>query len=153
MYHYSAMSKASLLANQNLTQEERSIIILSALADEAFAIHFYRMFCIRSCSRNMGDASQRKGTHDYYNEMGLKTSTWEGENVVLTGDAWMRYEDADRAANVVKISLEQLLDAALGKYPEIIYKRDDKIPGSENFNVCQNNYMPPTDLILLLKNF
>jgi hypothetical protein len=143
-YHYSAISKASLLANQNLTQEERSIIILSALADEAFAIHFLQdVFASGHAAGTWGDASQRKGTHDYYNEMGLKASTWEGENVVLTGDAWMRYEDADRAANVVMISLEQLLDATLGKYPEIIYKRDDKIPGPENFNVCQNNYMPP----------
>ena len=143
-YHYSAMLKASLIANQSLTQEERSMIILSALADEAFAIHFLQdVFASGHAAGTWGDASQRKGTHDYYNEMGLRTSTWEGENVVLTGDAWMRYEDADRAANVVKISLEQLLDAALGKYPEIIYKRDDKIPGPENFNVCQNNYMPP----------
>jgi hypothetical protein len=143
-YHYSAMSKASLLANQNFTQEERSIIILSALADEAYAIHFLQdMFAAGHVAGTWGDASQRKGTHDYYNEMGLKASTWEGENVVLTGDAWMRFEDADRAANVVKISLEQLLDAALGKYPEIIYKRDDKIPGPENFNMCQNNYTPP----------
>ncbi|HSW54729.1 MAG TPA: hypothetical protein VLH59_06535 [Ignavibacteriaceae bacterium] len=142
-YHYSALSKASLLGDNNLTQEERSIIILSALADEAFAIHFLQdVFASGHVAGTWGDASQRKGTHDYYNEMGLNTSTWEGENVVLTGDAWMRYEDADRAAKVVKISLEQLLDAALGKYPEIIYKRNDKIPGPENFNVCQNNYLP-----------
>lgn len=146
-YHYSAMSKASLLANQNLTQEERSIIILSALADEAFAIHFLQdVFASGHAAGTWGDASQRKGTHDYYNEIGLKASTWEGENVVLTGDAWMRYEDADRAANVVMISLEQLLDAATGKYPEIVYKGDDKIPDPEDFNVCQNNYMPPHEL-------
>ncbi|MBK9096919.1 MAG: hypothetical protein IPM14_02130 [bacterium] len=143
-YHYSAISKASLLSNNNFTQEERSVIILSALADEAFAIHFLQdVFASGHAAGTWGDASQRKGTHDYYNEIGLKASTWGGENVVLTGDAWMRYEDADRAANVVVTSLEQFLDAALGNYPEIIYKRDDKIPGPENFSVCQNNYMPP----------
>lgn len=143
-YHYSAMSKASLLANNNFTQEERSVIILSSLADEAFAIHFLQdVFASGHAAGTWGDASQRKGTHDYYNEIGLKASTWEGENVVLTGDAWMRYEDADRAANVVMISLKQLLDAATGKYPEIVHKGDDKIPGPENFSVCQNNYMPP----------
>ncbi|MCU0412872.1 MAG: hypothetical protein MUE91_00515 [Ignavibacteriaceae bacterium] len=143
-YHYSAMSKASLLVNQNFTQEERSIIILSALADEAFAIHFLQdVFASGHAAGTWGDASQRKGTHDYYNEIGLKASTWEGENVVLTGDAWMRFEDADRAANVVMISLEQFLNAALGHHPEIIYKSDNKIPAPENFNVCQNNYMPP----------
>jgi hypothetical protein len=143
-YHYSAILKASLLANQNFIQEERSIIILSALADEAFAIHFLQdVFAAGHAAGTWGDASQRKGTHDYYNEMGLKASTWEGENVVLTGDAWMRYEDADRAANVVKISLEQLLDAVMGKYPSILFSKEDKIPGPENFNVCQNNFMPP----------
>jgi hypothetical protein len=143
-YHYSAMSKASLLANNNYTQEERSIIILSALADEAFAIHFLQdAFASGHAAGTWGDASQRKGTHDYYNEIGLKASTWEGENIVLTGDAWMRFEDADRAANVVEISLEQFLDAAAGKHPEIIYKRDDKIPAPEDLDVCQNNYMPP----------
>ncbi len=80
-----------------------------------------------------GDASQRKGTHDYYNEMGLKTSTWEGENVVLTGDAWMRNEDAIRAAKVVSLSLEQLLDAFKGMYPGIIYNKEKEIPRSRKF--------------------
>lgn len=146
-YHLSALSKASLLANQNLTSEERSAIILSALADEAYAIHFLQdVFAAGHAAGTWGDASQRKGTHDYYNEMGLRTSTWEGEKVVLTGDAWMRYEDAERAANVVRLSLEQLLDAVMGKYPSIIYSKEDKIPGPENFNVCTNNYMPPYEI-------
>ena len=65
LYHYSAMSKASLLADQNLTQEERSTIILSALADEAFAIHFLQdVFASGHAAGTWGDASQRKGTHD-----------------------------------------------------------------------------------------
>ena len=143
LYHYSALSKASRLANENLTPEERSALILSALADEAYAIHFLQdVFAAGHAVGTWGDASQRKGTHDYYNEMGLKTSTWDGENVVLTGDAWMRTEDAERAANVVCLSIEQFLDAANGKYPTIIYDEKDKVPGAKNFNVCQNNYMP-----------
>ena len=85
-YHYSALSKASLLVNQNLTLEERSTIILSALADEAFGIHFLEdAFAAGHAAGTWGDASQRKGTHDYYNEFGLKTTLWNGENVVLTG--------------------------------------------------------------------
>jgi len=143
-YHYSALSKASLLIDKDLTQQERSNIVLSALADEAFAIHFLQdVFAAGHAAGTWGDASQRKGTHDYYNEMGLKTSTWEGEKVVLTGDAWMRFEDADRAAKVVLLSLIQFLDAAAGRYPEIIYEKKDKVPDSENFNVCQNNFMLP----------
>jgi hypothetical protein len=78
--------------------------------------------------------------------MGLKTSTWEGENVVLTGDAWMRFEDADRAAKIVLLSLIQFLDTAAGRYPEINYEKKDDLPGPENFNVCQNNYMPAHEI-------
>ncbi len=142
-YHYSALSKASMLVNQNLTQEERSAIILSALADEAFAIHFLEdTFAAGHVAGTWGDASQRKGTHDYYNEFGLRTSLWNGEKVVLTGDAWMRTEDAERAAYTVRLSIEQLIDATKGKYPTIIYKGEEKTPTPGNFNVCKNNYVP-----------
>jgi len=142
-YHYSALSKASMLGSQNLTQEERSQLILSALADEAFAIHFLEdAFAAGHVAGTWGDASQRKGTHDYYNEFGLKTNLWNGENVVLTGDAWMRTEDAERAAYAVRLSIEQLIDATDGKYPNIIYTGDEKIPGPNKFNVCKSNYVP-----------
>ena len=77
------------------------------MADEAFALHFLEdVFAAGHVAGTRGDASQRKGTHDYYNEMGLKVSTWEGESIVLTGDAWMRHEDSERAAIAVQISLE-----------------------------------------------
>jgi hypothetical protein len=142
-YHYSALSKASMLVNQNLTQEERSAIILSALADEAFAIHFLEdAFAAGHVAGTWGDASQRKGTHDYYNEMGLRTSLWNGEKVVLTGDAWMRTEDAERAAYTVGLSIIQLIEATSGKYPTIKYNEEEKIPGPGKFNVCKNNYVP-----------
>jgi hypothetical protein len=142
-YHYSALTKASLLVNQNLTLEERSTIILSALADEAFGIHFLEdAFAAGHAAGTWGDASQRKGTHDYYNEFGLKTNLWNGDNVVLTGDAWMRNEDADRASSAVRLSLEQFIDAALGKYTNIIYMGNEKNPGPNNFSVCDNNYVP-----------
>ena len=60
-------------------------------ADEAYAIHFLQdMFAAGHVAGTWGDASQRKGTHDYYNERGLKVSTWDGDIAVLTGDAWMR---------------------------------------------------------------
>ncbi len=142
-YHYSAISKASLLINQDLTKEERSKIIISALADEAFAIHFLEdAFAAGHAAGTWGDASQRKGTHDYYNEFGLKTNLWNGENVVLTGDAWMRSEDAERASYAVRLSLEQFINAATGEYPEIIYAGDEKAPEPNNFSVCSNNYVP-----------
>ncbi|MFN2128061.1 MAG: hypothetical protein ACK2TU_09415, partial [Anaerolineales bacterium] len=91
-------------------------------------------------------ASQRKGTHDYYNEMGLKTSIWNGENIVLTGDAWMRNGDAEIAAYAVRLSIQQLIDATNGKYPAIISDKKESSLATENFNVCQNNYMPALQL-------
>ena len=142
-YHYSALSKASMLVNQDLTREEGSAIILSALADEAFALHFLEdAFASGHVAGTWGDASLRKGTHDYYNEMGLKTSLWNGEKVVLTGDAWMRMEDAERAAYTVGLSIIQLIEATNGKYPTIMYNGDEKVPGPGKFNVCKNNYVP-----------
>ena len=47
-----------------------------------------------------GDASQRKGTHDFYNEHGLEVFTWAAgrSTVVLMGDAYMRPQDAELAA-------------------------------------------------------
>jgi hypothetical protein len=147
LYHYSALSKASRLANESLSPEERSALILSALADEAYAIHFLQdVFAAGHTAGTWGDASQRKGTHDYYNEMGLRTSTWEGGNVVLTGDAWMRTEDAERASYVVSLSIEQLLNAANGKYSSIFNNNSEVTLSPKNFNVCQNNYMPAHEI-------
>lgn len=135
------------MAVENLTGEERSSLTLSALADEAFAIHFLQdAFAAGHVAGTWGDASQRKGTHDYYNEIGLRTNTWEGENIVLTGDAWMRTEDAERTANVVRLSIQQLIDAANGKYPTIISTEEERTLVPENFNVCQNNFIPALEL-------
>lgn len=142
-YHYSALVKASRLNSEALTPEQHSALILSALADEAFALHFLEdVFAAGHAAGTWGDASQRKGTHDYYNEYGFRTSTWEGENIVLTGDAWMRTEDAERTAQVVKMSLEQLLDAANGKQSAMAYSDEAKSFTPDDFNVALFNYMP-----------
>jgi hypothetical protein len=156
-YHYSALSKATRLSRDDLTSEERSALTLAALADEAFAIHFLEdMFAAGHAAGTWGDASQRKGTHDYYNEMGLKVSTWDGDNLVLTGDAWMRTEDAVRAAYAVRLSIQQLIDASKGKFPIIISDKEEKSFTPQSFNVCQNNYMPAhehnSDFETLLKD-
>lgn len=142
-YHYSALVKASRLNSEALTPEQHSALILSALADEAFALHFLEdVFAAGHAAGTWGDASQRKGTHDYYNEYGFRTSTWEGENIVLTGDAWMRTEDAERTAQVVKMSIEQLLDAANGKQSAMAYSDEAKSFTPDDFNVALFNYMP-----------
>lgn len=142
-YHYKAIIKASRLAKGNLTPEERSALTLAMLADEAFAIHFLQdMFAAGHVAGTWGDASQRKGTHDYYNERGLKVSTWDGDNAVLTGDAWMRAADAERAAFAVRLSVMQLLDVVSGKYSAFNNYSEDIIFSPDSFNVCKNNFMP-----------
>ena len=115
-FHISALSKAVRYATENLTSEEKSALILSALADEAFALHFLEdVFASGHTAGTWGNASQRKGTHDYYNEHGLEVVTWDGQRMILMGDAYMRPQDAEVAAIRVAMSLEELLDAASGK--------------------------------------
>ena len=90
----------------------------SMLFDEAFALHFLEdVFASGHVAGTWGDTSQRKGTHDFYNEAGLEVFPWKGssESMVLMGDAHMRPEDKERAAAAVRTSLEQLLDAAAGR--------------------------------------
>jgi len=140
-FHDSALMKAARYASENLTEEERSALILSALADEAFALHFLEdVFAAGHTAGTWGNASQRKGTHDYYNERGLEVVTWDGKRMIITGDAYMRKQDAENAASVVQLSIEQFLDAASGK-TKLNYKIDpltyETVPDS--FNVCKNN--------------
>lgn len=143
-YHSRAIAKISKLNTNNFSQEERSKIIISALADEAFALHFLEdVFAAGHVAGTRGDASQRKGTHDYYNEMGLRVSTWEGEEMVLTGDAWMRPEDSKRAAVAVRLSLEEFLDVANNNYSFDLILKDFNLQSPEDYNVCTNNFMPP----------
>ena len=143
-FHTSAVLKAARYASGTLQAEEKAKLMLSALADEAFSLHFLEdIFASGHVAGTWGDASVRKGTHDYYNERGLEIVSWDGTRMILKGDAFMREEDALRAAAVVRLSLEQFIDAANGKFKveykeDIIASRD--MPDS--FNVCSNNYMP-----------
>ncbi|MCB9208433.1 MAG: hypothetical protein H6612_03820 [Ignavibacteriales bacterium] len=145
-FHYSALLKIGKLTTENLSQEERSSLVLSALADEAFALHFLEdVFAAGHVAGTWGNASQRKGTHDYYNKSGLRTSTWEGENIILTGDAYMREEDAIRAALAVKLSLEQFINASEGKTQNLFNQNKIGLFSPDSFNVCKINYMPYRD--------
>ena len=143
-YHISAMLKVSKYANENLSDKERSALILAALADEAFALHFLEdAFASGHTAGTWGDASQRKGTHDYYNEKGLEVITWDGKRTILTGDAFMRVGDAEFASISVRKSIEQLIDAASGKITFDYHYGNESIDAlPDSFNVCENNYMP-----------
>jgi hypothetical protein len=143
-FHISALLKASKYANENLSPEERSALILSALADEAFSLHFLEdSFASGHTAGTWGNASQRKGTHDYYNERGLEVVTWDEKRIILTGDAFMSEADAEIAAESVRLSIVELLDAASGKLTFDYNYGDEKIEAlPDSFNVCKNNYMP-----------
>jgi hypothetical protein len=117
-FHLSALQKASRLATEQITPEERKALTRAALFDEAFALHFLEdMYAAGHVAGSWGDVSQRKGTHDFYNENGLEVFTWNGRDktIVLMGDAHMRPQDAEFAAKGVRISIEQVLDAATGR--------------------------------------
>lgn len=147
-FHLAALDKASKLANEpGLSAVERETLVRSMLFDEAFALHFLEdMFAAGHVAGSWGDVSQRKGTHDFYNQNGLEAFTWTGRDrtLVLMGDAHMRPEDAALVAASVRASLEQVLDAAAGK------PRSGRplpyVPGTslqpETFDVCKSKGFP-----------
>lgn len=144
-YHLSALEKASRLSDENLTPEQVSAISLAALADEAFALHFLEdTYSAGHVAGTWGNASQRKGTHDYFDEKGMEAMRWEGGSIVLMGDAWIRSEDAERAAETVRTSLEQILDAAIGRGPaaELPSMPYDAARVPDTLNVCKLGKMP-----------
>ena len=146
-YHMAALQQASRLAHEQLTPEARAALARAMLTDEAFALHFLEdVYAAGHVAGTWGNASQRKGTHDYYNEYGLEASTWNSAatTVVLLGDAHMRPEDADRAAATVRISLEQLLDEAAGRAGSGSLPYAPQAPAApSDFDVCKTNLLPP----------
>jgi hypothetical protein len=145
-FHVSALQKASRLANEKLSPEERTALTRAMFADEAFAIHFLEdVYASGHIAGTWGDASQRKGTHDYYNANGLEAFTWGGgsNSMVLMGDAHMRPEDAERAAVAVRASIEQVLDTATGRERPTNMGHTPGAPGQPDaFDVCKNDTLP-----------
>jgi hypothetical protein len=114
-YHYSALLKVARLSREQLSPADRAALARAAMADEAFSLHFLEdSFAAGHITGTWGDASLRKGTHDYYNESGFETRSWNGKAMVLAGDAWMRPEDAERASEIMSVSLGQFVDAVAG---------------------------------------
>jgi hypothetical protein len=148
-FHLSALQKASRLASEQLAPAEHQALARAMLADEGFALHFLEdTFASGHVAGTWGDVSQRKGTHDYYNEAGLEAFTWGGGSLsaVLMGDAHMRPEDAERAAGVVRDSLAQLIDQATGRAGAT---RIPHAPGAPHepdaFDVCKSNVFARRD--------
>jgi hypothetical protein len=142
-FHVSALQKATRLATEQLAPAERQALARAMLADEGFAVHFLEdTFAAGHVAGAWGDVSQRKGTHDYYNEAGLEVFTWKGgsESMVLMGDAHMRPQDAERAASAVRIGLEQLIDHATGRERPVRVRHTPAAQGEPDaFDVCKNN--------------
>lgn len=151
-HHLAALQKAARLARETLTPEARRALLLAALADEAFALHFLQdTFAAGHIAGTWGDASQRKGTHDYYNEHGLEIATWGqgGPPLVVMGDAHMRPEDAALAAASVRQSLAQVIDASQGVLAADLVPMADTAPAeAEGFDVCRSTRMPPRPAVL-----
>jgi hypothetical protein len=144
-YHVSALQKATRLGNEQLAPAERQALARAMLADEAFALHFLEdTFAAGHVAGAWGDTSQRKGTHDYYNEAGLEAFTWGGgsTSAVLLGDAHMRPQDAERAAAAVRTSLAQVIDHASGRARTNVLPHTPDAPSSpDDFDVCKNNVL------------
>lgn len=140
-YHVRALAKAAQLARGEVAPDAQGAVVRAALADEAFALHFLEdSFAAGHVAGTWGNAALRKGTHDYYNEHGMETVTWSGERITLLGDAYMRPQDEERAAQAVQASLMQLLGAfAGGPAPG---EQLAVAAGPEQFDVCKETRFP-----------
>jgi hypothetical protein len=142
-FHSSALEKARYFSLPGLTDQQKAVLALSILADEAFALHFLEdCFASGHLAGIWGDASQRKGTHDFYNANGYQVTTWDGERMVLMGDAYMRDCDEERAAYTAQLSLEQVLDRILSKSDTGLNLAERQIAVPDTFNICSNMVMP-----------
>jgi hypothetical protein len=142
-YHASALMKAARLSSPDLTPEQRSALALAALADEAFAQHFLEdSFTSGHVAGLWGDAANRKGTHDFYNEEGLRVDTWNGQMMVLMGDATMRDLDIAWTSDAVLKSFEQLIDAASGTILANVAPEGQVMALPDTFNVSKALVMP-----------
>jgi hypothetical protein len=139
-YHYSALLKAARLSRERLSPTDRAALARAALADEAFSLHFLEdAFASGHVTGTWGDASLRKGTHDYYNESGFETQSWNGRDMVLAGDAWMRDEDLQRASDIMSVSLGQFVDAVAGTGVGARLVSTQRLPMEpDTFNVARN---------------
>lgn len=138
-FHQQAMIKMWTYWHESDKTPGHLSLLMAALADEAFAIHFLQdAFAAGHIAGSWGGAALQKGTHDHYNEEGLEIQTWAGNRKVVKGDAWMREQDINLASTVVAKSLAQFFSMADEEVmPTQVVERTPS-----NFNVCTNTVMP-----------
>ena len=151
-FHISALQKASRLNDGALSATQRAELARSALFDEAFALHFLQdIYASGHVAGSWGDVSQRKGTHDYYNQAGLEVFTWTGrdQTIVLMGDAHMRPQDAELAAAAARKSLAQVLDQAAGRPTGYtLPPAADTVARADDFDICSTASFPDRGVAL-----
>lgn len=141
-YHLRALAKSAHFAKGDIPADMRSRAALAVLADEAFALHFLEdSFASGHVAGTWGNSAVRKGTHDYYSEHGLEVVTWNHNRFVALGDAYMRQEDADRAAVAVGDSLAQVATALDGRV-HVAEPAGLKVTEPEGFDVCHETRFP-----------
>jgi len=109
-FHLLAVEEARAFDPAAGDAASRSARAREILSLESYGLHFLEdAFAAGHVAGTWGNTATRKGTHDYYNEFGLSTTTWGGTPVVLLGDSWMQPEDETRAAAAVAESLGYVL--------------------------------------------
>ena len=120
------------------------------LALEAFAEHYLEdMFAAGHVAGSWGNVAERKGTHDFYNRRGLEVRSWDGEETVLFGDAFLKPDGLTRAAQAVHASLEQVLDAWTDGSAARSAALKASVPEealSGSFDVCRSRAAPDWDV-------
>jgi hypothetical protein len=112
LYHVAALHAAATLGEAG-APESRSAALRCMMALESFALHFLEdAFAAGHIAGSWGNAAERKGTHDYYNEHGLDAETWAHQPMLLFGDGHMRETDLERAGKAVRDSMAQVAEAA-----------------------------------------
>lgn len=114
-FHLLAVERARAFDPAAGDAASRSAAAREILALEFYGLHFLEdSFAAGHVAGIWGSVATRKGTHDYFNEFGLSTTTWGGASVVLLGDSRMRPVDRDRAAAAISASLGYVL-SVLGR--------------------------------------
>lgn len=114
--HDSAKQKLAWAQSPRCSPEQKATLIRASAIEEAFALHFLQdMTSAGHTVGTWGNSSQRKGTHDFFNEHGLQVTTWNGRSHVLMGDAWMEPADIEIGAELMRASLAEWLDTPAQK--------------------------------------
>jgi len=146
LFHAAALQHAARCPAPGASEPERDAEARLILALEACALHYLEdAFAAGHIAGLGGPTAVLKGTHDYYNEHGIDTGTWEHEPMVLYGDGHMRPPDLERAGEAVRVSLGQVLDALVPDAPvrcaaAAIALPEDVSDGT--FSVCRARAMP-----------